>query len=266
VNNHYIPQKYLKGFCTNGKLCVYVKDGTKPFYTNPRNVGSENKLYSDELEKYLQRNIEHPSDLVIQKIQERIPLSSEEKSKFVDYLVTLTIRNPTQKEEVIEFVKEKSDISINKIETNLQSINRSTPEEEYKYQGYLSSIERIKRNGINARDVWSHFIKQSPLLGMKQILVSLNWYFAFHPTKNVFITCDNPLYYNKILGLGNTGAEVFFPINNRIMLWMNWRVLKERYFEANNTFIIEANKRICLNAYKQLYFSHEEAWLNRLAN
>lgn len=265
MNNHYIPQKYLRGFCKDDKLFCYVKHENKCFQTNPRNVGSENKLYSDELEKHLQQRYENPCDNIFDKIANRESLTEEDKIAFANYLVIIKIRIPKQKEEVGKYVDQNLESSIIKIEQILNHHEKNNPALKDNIIRRRHEIAELRKGGIKKEEVWFSMIESAQFPLIFNTMQKMHWYY-FYATSDVFVTSDNPYYFTSSIGLGNNQGEILFPINSRVVLWINWYLLKSEYNEASKQFIIEANKRICHQAKRFIYFSTKEIWLEKMTN
>ena len=81
MHNHYVPQYYLKGFCSNanGDIWTYDKKEARVFSVNIIRIANICGFYSEGIEKYLADDIESPANRVLDKIRNRERLEENDK-------------------------------------------------------------------------------------------------------------------------------------------------------------------------------------------
>jgi len=95
IRNHYIPRKYLKGFCNpDGKIYCFELANKKTICTSLQNVAHEKGLYSDDVERELARKIEEPANYLLDKLRNQQMIDPIDKPVLARYMIILMIRTP----------------------------------------------------------------------------------------------------------------------------------------------------------------------------
>jgi uncharacterized protein DUF4238 len=77
----------------------------------------------------------------------------------------------------------------------------------------------------------------------------MTWQFLTCGSGQVFLTCDNPVFYFEEIGIGKPYSEVTVPLSSQIALWANWRQdLKEGFVPTTSQAVKEINRRTVTRA------------------
>ena len=266
MGNHYVPRYYLRGFSPNfgNQVWAYDRDARRKFYSHVVNVGQENSLYSDDLEAMLTQDIEGPANNILDKIRDKEELTSNDKVLLSVYLITLWKRVPEGKRRVNDRMPEVSQEIGNKVHSEIDRIISEEP--EFKKLGLKRKeevddiIARYKDNPPD--DIWHQTI--SPELSPRIIehIPKMAWVFFYAKEPMSFLTCDNPVFYFKHLGVGNPTSEFSVPMNGEVVLWAtNRQDVKEGYYEASNSVVKEFNRRTASNSTRFVYAGIDHTWI-----
>jgi hypothetical protein len=268
MRNHYLPQSYLRGFAESGNsdfIFRYEKNSDNVIRTNLINVGQENKLYPDELETFLANEYDSPGKIVLDAISNHKKLTEDQKSFFADYILLLIQRVPETKTYTEKWFATIKDEYLDNLENELKTAIAESPDKLIIGQRRIEELHTIReKNKINPTDIWHQLIKLENFPLMRWALQNMNW--QFMTTRyDEFVTCDNPVFIHKAIGLNKSHSELYFPICRRIGLWMTWQG-KEGYSDTNQQFVNEMNRRMVQNATKYIFFCKERSVIMKLAN
>src|SRR5216684_3279105 len=100
MNNHYVPRKYLRGFCEPGSqrmLWQYDKVRDEFVRVSVDTAANENGFYSDDVEQKLTQLIENPANVVIEKLRTGQAIDDYEAAKLAIYIATMLKRVPAHR-------------------------------------------------------------------------------------------------------------------------------------------------------------------------
>jgi hypothetical protein len=89
LNNHYVPRKYLRGFCQPGSdrtVWQYDKLLDKFAPVSVANAANENGFYSDDVEAKLADLIENPANVVIDKLRAGHAIADDDRARLAIYI------------------------------------------------------------------------------------------------------------------------------------------------------------------------------------
>lgn len=267
---HYIPQYYLKGFCSqSSKICVYdiSSQPTKIICTGIKNVASENYFYSytsyngtrdiDSVEKEL-ASIEYEANKILPKLIDRLHLSDDEKYKISIYLCVMWSRVHSFRQIVDDHIK-KMDIEPI-IEQWRVSAKNATAEREEWLRQILNDSKKETPN---------HMYTPVIIPAIVDILWRMNWYYI-KSSSPIVLVGDNPFLFTSSKGLGAPDAEFFIPISKDCILWgCKKRPSNQNqwFCFANNDVVIEkANEWQIKGATKYIFHGEKQDWIIELIN
>ena len=268
MGNHYVPRFYLKGFLQNHQLesiWVFCKNGRK-YCTNIENVAQENHFYSREVEADLTNNVEEPAKPVLQKIRNLQPITAAEKQIFAKYIMAFMKRVPDHRVQIVEKAPEVVETYLDKLEADLDNSKKLRPSK-------IDIIERRKREINELRqsrdrqkaighDAWLTNIAPERTPQALEAISLMTWRFWVIEDDEYFITCDNPVFYFRWLGIGQQQSEISFPIAKNIALCANWRKdISDGYAVAPKRIIREINRRTANNKTSCLYSPYSDDWV-----
>lgn len=273
MGDHYIPQYYLRGFCSaskSPKICRYEKGSSKVITTIIKNVAHETDFYSQEMEKYLADEVEGPANHVLDKIRGcSTSFSSKDKEPLAAYIVALLKRVPRGKERLQATAPRASQKVHQRIIAQLDQYKEKYPEKsdlvEKRKQQTKDLLDDIAR--AVPKDIWLNIIAPEKSPQILAALIAMTWRFFVWEGPIGLITSDNPVFFFESLGIGNERCEVTFPISKNIALWATWRNdLREGYVRSTPEALKEINMRTASFATRYLFYSHNEPWVRNLAN
>jgi hypothetical protein len=136
MHTHYVPQYYLKGFCsaaTPATLSRYEKGSRKILTTTTKNLAQQRNLYPAEVEEFLATQIEQPANAVLDRIRDRVPLAVEDKAVLASYMMALLKK---------AFLTTKGTKDTKKTQAGLEIIRRR-PQKKSFVSGRRQSSSRI---------------------------------------------------------------------------------------------------------------------------
>lgn len=266
MGDHYIPQHYLRGFASSNDRMIwtYEKNGTIKFSSYTKNTGHENNYYSPEVEMYLANQIEAPANKVIDKIRSRKNLTEEDKTNLATYMVVMLKRVPQSKIRMKEMAPGVAQKQEEKCDQEITKLINEHPDKtellEKRRAEIKQNLEKYSKNP--PKDFWISLISPERSSNVINILQQMTWHFLTFNEYPAFLTCDNPVFYFKWMGIGKSESEVTFPISSDIVLWATWRKdIEEKYSEINKQALKEINRRTATNATRFVYHARDESWI-----
>ncbi len=270
MGRHYIPKYYLKGFSTpenENVIVTYQISSQNIFTTNLDNIAQENSYYPKSIEKFLSDKIEEPANKVLEKIRRFEKISVKDKEVFCDYIVVLVKRVPyfydymnTFYPDVINSIKEKVKNSfIEKINNNIIDVKEK--------ERIMHEIDIFDHSNLfndeKKNEIWLEFLapEMTPLI--QEIIKLKTWLFLVSKNPQLFITCDNPIFFHKKLGLSE--SEITFPISKNIALYANNSNENNlEYLFPRTQIVKEINRRSIANSKRFVFSSKEEDWILKI--
>lgn len=293
-NNHIIPRFYLKGFTDSVDtkfIWVYTKgksynpgkqnvDIYSPCLTSTRAAGAQFDFYIyqhlegnevDDLHEKQLEKIEGYSQPILQKIRERRLISDIEKLSFSEYIMLLVKRVPYQRNDPNNNVMKAAGESFIDLEKKLNSFLEKNKKDEVRYKKLMASkkeLERLKtfyyKNPEKVRQhLYNQSLTQTSLLQVR-VLSSMNWTFLINESRSPFLTSDNPVYYDRVVGVNQ--SDVSFPISSNIALVCSWKNEPYAFIKATEEKIRRINRRTCKLSTNHLFASINEEWITKMAN
>ena len=82
-----------------------------------------------------------------------------------------------------------------------------------------------------------------------------------------FVTCDDPVVFNKGTGLKDDGAVIIFALSRHLLLQAMWRsVYRNRFVNLKDTDVRTLNRWIVSNADAQVYASKKSNAMAEFVN
>ena len=282
IKHHYIPKFYLNGFIEVGKtkqLYVYEKYKENYFNTAPDNIGCERNYYAvkniDEstdtntIEDFLHEQIESPSHAVLLKIRNQQNISPEEKWIFANYIAYLIRRVPaTRKDSEITMTKRIAELTREKWDAEIDLAISKMPTDQDLYEVYRQKIHQIFDKCERTAPGWlfaGHLQYPSPMT--TNAIKNMTWRYLVCPKDYFYLTNDNPVFYDKSIGIGNRYSELTLPISYKIALLLTWRTdSHEGYITATSQQVKEINRRTVKNSTRFVFSPFNTEWIITLVN
>jgi hypothetical protein len=270
MGHHYLPQYYLKGFSdTGGMIWVYEKESGKTFNTQVKNVANITNLYSEDFEQYMADNIEGPANIVLEKIRSKLPVEDNDKNVLSGYIMAIWKRVPKALERFKKSAPRVGNEMYKKICEDLTIMASQEPDKAESVEKNKEKIKAIIDDLTDdpPKDLWQYNIppERTPL--SVAALNRMNWQFLVinNGDREVFLTCDNPVFFFQNIGIGNPESELTFPVSSKIALLATWRDDFPRdYVQTTKQAIREINRRSVSNASRYVLHSKDEAWIRAI--
>ncbi|MFC1833648.1 DUF4238 domain-containing protein [Thermodesulfobacteriota bacterium] len=266
MGDHYIPRHYLKGFAQHdGKqIWVYDKQDQRQFPTQVKSIANETRFYSPKTEQYLANTIEGPANLVLDKIRQKKPIDDKDKDVFAQYIVVMIKRVPESK----TLFENRAPLVAQDLHEELRdqlNVAASVNLEKQDFYG---------RRGVEIKEILDEFAENPPKkvwLGgippeltprILEAIRCMKWSFLTYEEGPAFLSCDNPVFFFRSLGIGSSESEISFPISSNISLWLSWqRNLREGYYPVPDKVVKEMNRRMASNASRYVFHPIDESWI-----
>jgi hypothetical protein len=270
MGHHYLPQYYLKGFSDDdGMIWVYEKGSEKKFNTQVKSAANITNLYSADLEQYMADNIEGPANIVLEKIRNKVPVEDNDKEVLSGYIIAIWKRVPKALERFKESAPRVGNEMYKKICDDLTVMASREPDKAEFVEKNKERIRAIIDDLADdpPKDLWQYNIPPEKTPQSVAALNRMNWQFLVinDRDREIFLTCDNPVFFFQSIGIGNRESELTFPLSSKIALWATWRDdLPEYYVQATKQAIREINRRTVSNASRYVFHSKDEDWIKNL--
>ena len=185
MGHHYIPRYYLRGFSPNFGKQIWTYDRLKKskFRANIVKIGQENNLYPEELETALAVEVEKPTNVVLDKVRNKIELSPSNKTVLSRYLVTLWKRVPAGKKRINKRIPSVTASVRTHFNSEINRLVLENPElkkrgEERKREAD-AIIEKINNNPPDA--IWHKVVPPDSTPRMADRISEMTWSFFCSP-------------------------------------------------------------------------------------
>jgi hypothetical protein len=248
-------------------ICRYEIGKTQVITANLKRVAQENDLYSPELERYLNTEIEVPSREILDKIRALRKITPVEKKKFSEYLIVMILRIPEMRIKVGVWFEKNKEPTFDNFETMLRMMLNSRPDKRKIIETHLKELKEIRENErIRPEGVWHEVIAPERLPRALLIIQNMKWRFVVSRDPG-FLTGDNPVFYPKGIGLKHIESELSFPISKDVALLATWIRGKDcQFHSAKETAIQEINRRSVSLALRYVFYHRHEQWVINLVN
>lgn len=268
-HQHYVPQFYLNGFTespTSDLIWVYEKGSQQPpFSTGARVIAVEKHFYSfdddtgmrdsNTLEVHLEEKIERPTNPIINKVRTRQAITAKDKHILSTYLCVMMKRVPKHRERQQNLAPQVIASVGDQLERELadEKSRREAQKILNEYEGELPKKFLLER--------------MTDVTRLVQYLEAMTWQFLISNSGSVFLTSDNPVFFDESIGIANKYSEITVPISKNVALWATWREdLEEGFIPVRETIVREINRRTVYSATRYIYHSAQEQWVINLAN
>ncbi len=266
MHNHYVPQHYLRGFCSNsnGDIWVYDKKEGRLFSANVIRIANICGFYSEDIEKYLADDIEGPANHVLDKIRKRERLDTNDKEALSRYISVMWKRVPQSKNRLKERAPKVAGEVQERVHSTLDRIAEKDPSKRDFVESRKAEADEIlsRLSQDPPAEVWHRTIPVDSTPRMVEAMATMTWTFLTFDEKPAFLTCDNPVFFFSGLGIGRSESELSFPICSNIMLWGTRRTnLPEGYFPTKMVIVKEMTRRIASITTRFAFHSKKEDWI-----
>ena len=271
IQSHYIPRFYQRGFIADrtGLIWVYSKDNA-PRLVSVRKTGmalnlyafrtKNNQLDSTTVEQELAK-LDSEGAIVIRRLQNGYPLTDDERwtlSRFVSVMWRRTTAHKEHAEKMTSGMMRKffEDHDENWLYELLTHRLGSGKAVEGVFDKQKSELARMKED--YQREVPSFIFPNNTLRDsiFEKVLFAMDWAYFRATTDTEFVTCDDPVVFNKGTGLKNEDAVIIFPLSRFLLLQGMWKSsYRGAFVQLADLEVRTLNRYIVSNASKEVYSS-----------
>lgn len=272
MRTHYVPQHYLKGFCsaaTPAILSRYEKGSRKVLTTTTKNLAQQCDLYPAEVEEFLATQIEQPANAVLDRIKERVPLAVEDKAVLASYMMTMLKRVPHALTRLEEAAPKAMESVLGELDAAIANWIAEDPSKAEILTKRRDEARQIcaRYEASLPREFWYDLIPPETAPRALAALGAMTWRFLTFDQEPEFMTSDNPVFFFEGIGIGYQHSEVTFPISKNIVLWATWRTdLEEGFFPTSQRIVREINSRTVSAATRYVFYSQKVKWVVSFVN
>lgn len=269
--HHFIPEFYQRGFITDGTGLIWVyQKGTKPKQQSVRKTGMELNFYAftnkdlsletQAVEKELAK-LDSDGARVIRALEEGRELTGQERevlSRFVSVMWRRTPQHKKQAETMAvgvmqKFFEERNDEWLYKM---LRERLGSDAKAQRLFEEQSTELAKIRQAYLEKTPDFlfpSNTLRKSMF---ESVLLAMDWGYLRATTDTEFLTCDDPVVFNKGTGLKDTNAVIIFPLSRTLLLQAMWiSEYSHGFYQLTDSQIRTFNRYIVQNASKEVYAS-----------
>lgn len=259
MGKHEIPQYYLRGFASDHERTLiwqFGKQGEAPLEIPIRVAAQRRDFYPEDVEKFLAEAVEGPANPILDQLREQRVLDGEQRWVFARYVLAMSRRTSFNRDWLLENVIPEV------LEKRFPELLEQLP----KHQDAIRSLQ----------EAWTERLppeldpsETRPNLGEEVIagMCLMTWRFLVAEGPSYFMTGDNPVFYDRHLGMGKPTSELTFPLSTRVALWLTWRSdLEERFYPTPQGAVREVNRRTAHGATRMLFYHKAAPWVGVLAS
>ncbi len=292
---HYVPRLLLKHFADNqGLLHVYHIDEKRWFNSKPENFGLEKDMYAQDVDEWLERDIESPAGKVFKKIRNgEIDLSEDERWIIARFISVQVLRTRSAREEISNQDPESvcepfQDETFAKLAHENISPMPLTLEENERVErlSLLSRTDRKEARKTLLKNREEGAVDDHPFL-LRQIMIGdknptpidnqpvdffmrLPWR-VIQSEKESFILSDNPVTITPLSRFRADAAdfECVLPISKKVAIHIG----RDKNLSGQNVEPVSSdlavkriNTRTLGNAYQYIISQRNDSWIKKNAN
>ena len=275
VPNEKVPiwsLRAIKNASVYENIYVHVEDG-KEF---------------DDIEQWLDREIENPANPALEKVCNGEKMSREDWSHLNDFVMAQFVRTPAFYQYLLRLAKqvsrealdqvayEVSDLSLDELKTGEKSNNNTiTVPISIKDTGLKpdDSHTILEINTVIGKNIWLFFIQYCflPDSELRKIIHNMKWSIVSSPEGKVWPTCDNPFIiainngdgsFQRLIeaeGMINKDRIIVFPLcPSKVLIGTRKRSFTWR-INADNDMYEQLKKLIIDNADRYIYSLNEDS-------
>lgn len=266
MGDHYLPQHYLNGFAIDDRFWVHDLDQRRTRRGQPKSEANVNGLWPDELERHLAEKIEGPAQDTIDRIRQFRPIEESEREALATYLLTMWKRVPAGRDRTAAHIPglaaEHKQEYLSQID-GLFADGTVSAAEAVDGKQLVSDILDGLANGPPDH-YWHHMLRDGATPRMMAALRSMNWTFLVS-TSDPYLTCDDPLFFFRGIGIGRVNSELSIPLSTSITLLAHRQGAKSRQFrDARASAVVQLNRRTACNARRFIYSEKPVSWALKL--
>jgi hypothetical protein len=267
MGDHYVPRKYLRGFCEPGSedmLWQYDKQRGQFNRVSVATIANERRFYSPDVEAKLASLVENPANAAIDKLRHGTTIDAADREHLALYIATMIKRVPRSRQLATDLMPQALADTVNALK---ELISRATSEN--RLDAGVAARRLAETDAAAERFMQSpppEVIEQIripwPTPEMVALVFGMTWRFVTTVGPSYFLTSDNPAFIFEGLGLAGPGAELTFPISTKLALHGSWQPgPSDTLITTDQKTVKELNRRIARTATRFLYYHERQDWI-----
>jgi len=263
--HHYLPELYLKRFCTNEQLFIYDRKKNEIRPQTPVNTGVQFHYYSSinekgekkpEIETDLLSRIDNDANNVIEKILKNEQINEFDKEKLSIFLGFMVHRVPyfeNSFNSMYSYINKKLLNSIFCSEELVQ-IMTADNEENITAEEFVDFYKNSNLKITPHRNESLRFMLNQSFVA-SECFMQYKWEVLHCSSESSFITSDNPVITTKFVEQStgeNLGNLILFPLSNNLCLSMFHKGTEVVFNEINQSSVEKINAVIATNSYQYI--------------
>ena len=269
MGQHYVQQHYLRCFGTPenpDNIWMYDKISKKFKQLPIKKAAQSSGFYSEEDERALSEMIESPAQDPLEQLRNGQQIESQGRLAVAIYLESMIKRVPHRRKKMLE----KAPQVKNKL---LARIRKSAESLALKYN--LTPAELLPRI-----EQWEQKFDSKPLsmkddlirrqwfsLDLIGCILSMTWRVIKAAESHLFLTSDNPVFFDEGYGLKEPHGEFSFPLSTDVALHGSWQGSREGllFVQAKPALVKEINRRVVFVAERFVFYHQNASWVSVVA-
>ena len=270
TRQHSIPQFYQRRFIADGSGLIWVYDKDRePQLKSVRNTGmgvnfyaftKNNKPDTQSVEAAL-GEIDRRGANLMYKLESGQSLTEKERFNLSEFVSVMWRRTAQHKSEAEQKAAEMMPDFFNKHDedwliTELAKRGVAPGEGEIPYVKQKLRLAYIRSQYLNQVPDFlfpTNIVRPSMF---ERVLFDMDWVYFKSTSDTEFLTCDNPVVFNKGTGLKDRNAVIIFPLSRSLLLQAMWiSDYRGTFVQMRDAQIRTMNRYIVQNALSEVYSS-----------
>jgi hypothetical protein len=270
TRQHSIPQFYQRRFIADGTGLIWVYQK----HAEPRQKSVRNTAMGINFYAYTQNNtvdtesveaglakIDQIGARVMKKLEKGERIGDGERVNLAEFISVMWRRTVQHKSEaerkaaqmMPEFFEQHDEAWLVRELTKrgVSPGESSIPYEQQRLR--LADVRTAYLNQVPDFLFPKNIVRSSMF---ERVLLAMDWVYFKSTSDTEFLTCDNPVVFNKGTGLKDTNAVIIFPLSRKLLLQAMWiSNYRGSFVQLEDTQIRTMNRYVVRNAHRQVYAS-----------
>ncbi len=258
MGQHYVPQRYLRGFADDHNpemIWTYDKQQGTYRLLPIKAVAQSSDFYTQEAEDFLNRKIEMPARKPFEQLESGQNIDDVDRLIVAIYIQVAVLRVPRTRKILLGLVRRNADAIVAEMKSDPSEvpIGMSTAEFAALLDKRLEEIIRYGPSGEPMRNPWI----QRDLV---ELMFSMTWRIARLSDSETLLTGDNPVFFTDSFGLMHRDGEITFPISRKTVLHASWQgPWSGLLFTPGSSYAAgEINRRTATTAERFVFASNDD--------
>lgn len=223
-------------------------------------------FYDSSVENELAFKIERPANLVVDKLIGQHSINGLERHCLAKYIGVMIKRVPFQRHKGRQLGKKVAADYLDEIRLELAKMVATGDRTEEFAAKRKAQVEEIfaKQEGH-----WIESLVRTPWTTGEVIasIETMEWAVLRAEGPSFFLTSDNPVCWDRSVGLGTDTSEFLFPLSTSIILHGSARARRSkgiRFGLVPQNFVRQCNLATVKNAFNAVFYNADEQWVRRV--